>query len=328
MGRRLGYAALIVVAAAMMGLGSPGWAAEGAAAAPPEWAYPLSRNGPPKRALDDTERHVPDSAVVLPAKAMADRYNAVDWHPDRHPPMPESVAHGRKPDVFACAFCHYPNGQGRPENASLAGLSANYIIEQISAMRDGRRRSSQPAMLSQPLMAKVAAHASDAEVATAAAYFSGLRHGPWIRVVETDTVPKTEVAGVSMLGVVADGGTEPIGQRIIEVPENLGRTELRDDASGFVAYVPTGSIRAGDELVHSAKGARTPCIACHGNDLRGTDVAPPLAGRSPSYLFRQLFDIRQGTRSGPAVAPMQAEVAEMSDREMLDVVAYLASLRP
>jgi len=320
---------LVVVVAMLVVLGVPVRAAEGDGGEPPEWAFPLNRNGPPRRAADDGAlRHVPDSTVALPAKAMADRYTAVDWHPDRHPPMPDSVARGRKPDVFACAFCHYPNGQGRPENASLAGLSAAYIIEQIQAMRDGRRRSSQPAMLSQPLMAQVAAHASDEEVAAAAAYFAGLRYQPWIRVVETDTVPKTEVAGVSMLGVVADGGTEPIGPRIIEVPENLGLTELRDDASGFLAYVPPGSIRAGDELVHAANGARAPCVACHGTDLKGSDVAPALAGRSPSYLFRQLHDIRQGTRTGPAVAPMQAEVAGMSDGEMLSIVAYLASLRP
>jgi len=321
---------LLVLALASVVLDAPCAAENGATAGePPGWAFPLNRNGPPKRAADDgTMRHVPDSMVALPAKAMADRYTAVDWHPERHPSMPDSVAYGRKPEVFACAFCHYPNGQGRPENASLAGLSSAYIVEQVHAMRDGRRRSSQPAMLSQPLMAQVAVHARDEEVAAAAAYFAALRYQPWIRVVETDTVPKTEVAGVSMLGVVADGGTEPIGPRIIEVPENLGLTELRDDASGFVAYVPPGSIRSGNELVHSAKGARAPCATCHGAEFKGTDVAPALAGRSPSYLFRQLYDIRQGVRSGAAVAPMKAEVAQMSDAEMLEVVAYLASLQP
>jgi Tfp pilus assembly pilus retraction ATPase PilT len=35
---------------------------------------------------------------------------------------------------------------------------------------------------------------------------------------------------------------ETLGQRIIEMPEDLQRTELRDDASGFVAYVPVDSV--------------------------------------------------------------------------------------
>jgi hypothetical protein len=35
---------------------------------------------------------------------------------------------------------------------------------------------------------------------------------------------------------------KPMGQRIIETPENLERTELRDDRSGFIAYVPAGSV--------------------------------------------------------------------------------------
>lgn len=325
---------LVVVAAAAVALGAAARAdgeaaAPAASVAPPEWAFPLNRNGPPKPPADDgTLRQVPGSPVALPAAAIRDRYVAVDWHPERHPAMPDPVARGRKPDLFACAFCHYPNGQGRPENAALAGLNAAYIIAQTEAFRDGRRRASQPAMLSPPLMEQVAAHAAPEEVARAAAYYAGLRYAPWIRVVETDAVPKTEVAGVSMFAVAADGGTEPIGRRIVEVPEDRARTELRDDASGFVAYVPTGSIAEGERLVHAGGGARMPCTACHGQELKGTAVAPPLAGRSPSYLFRQLFDIRQGSRTGPSVAMMQPEVAGMTDGDMLAVVAYLASLRP
>jgi cytochrome c553 len=322
------------LAAAMCLMSVHAFAAEGAPAdsairQPPEWAYPLNRDGPPRKPVDDgIPRHVPDSTVSFSLGAIFDRFGAVDWRPDRHPPMPEVVAHGRKPEVNACGFCHYPNGQGRPENASLAGLSAAYIVQQTEAFRSGERRSAQPAMLSPPLMAAVVAHASAEEVASAAAYFSALHYQPWIRVVETDTVPRTAVSGVSMLAAVPGGETEAIGERIIEVPEDLALTELRDDASGFVAYVPPGSIARGGELVHAAKGARMPCVACHGPDLKGTDAAPMLAGRSPSYLFRQLFDMRQGTRAGPSVVLMQPEVAGMSDGEMLAVVAYLASLRP
>ena len=295
---------------------------------PPEWAYPLNRSGPPKPLPDDGLLHVPGSSVALPIRALTDRFGAVDWHPDQHPPMPEVVEHGRKPDVYACAFCHYPNGQGRPENDALAGLPASYIVQQMEAFKKGLRRSAQPAMIAPGLMLSPALHASPEETVSAASYFSALPYKPWIRVVEGDMVPRTEVAGVSLLSPIVDGGTEPIGDRIIEVPENPPLTRLRDDAQCFVAYVPLGSVTRGDELVHSVKGDRLPCDTCHGQDFKGTELAPPLAGRSPGYLFRQLFDIRQGSRSGPALLPMQLEVADMTDREMLSIVAYLASLRP
>ena len=295
---------------------------------PPAWAYPLNPAAPPKSTTDDgAVRHVPGGAVGLTRTQILDRFAAVDWHPEGHPPMPEPVAHGRKPDLFACGYCHYPNGQGRPENASLAGLPTAYIVEQATAMRDGSRKSSQPAMVAPALMLKMAAHADAGEIDAAAAYFAGLKYKPWIRVVETNTVPRPEIHGVSAYAAASDGSREPIGERIVEVPEDSARTDLRDDASGFVAYVPPGAIERGRALASTAMGERQPCGTCHGADLRG-GIAPPLAGRSPSYLFRQLFDIQAGARSSLAVELMKTEVAALTQAEMRDLVAYVASLTP
>jgi cytochrome c553 len=126
-----------------------------------------------------------------------------------------------------------------------------------------------------------------------------------------------------------DGGVEPIGQRIIEMPENLERTELRDARSGFIAYVPTGSIAKGRELVSSGGAGRTqPCGVCHGNDLRGLGPVPPLAGRSPSYLVRQLYDLQTGVRKGRWSPLMQAVVAKLSVADFVALAAYAASLEP
>jgi cytochrome c553 len=295
---------------------------------PPAWAYPLNPTAPKPPPPDDgTILHAPDSAVGLTRAQTTDRFAAVDWRPDSHPPMPEAVAHGRKPDVFACGFCHFPNGRGRPESASLAGLSADYIVAQTMAMRDGSRKSSQPKMIASALMTTVAAHADPADVAAAAAYFAALPHKSWIRVVETDTVPRPEIHGVSAYAATADGSREPIGERIVELPENTARTDLRDDASGFVAYVPPGSIERGHALAAQAEGTFQPCGACHGADLRGA-LGPPLAGRSPSYLFRQMFDIQSGARSGVAVDPMKIEVSALTPAQMRDLSAYAASLAP
>ena len=170
--------------------------------------------------------------------------------------------------------------------------------------------------------------ASDEELQAAASYFSGIKLQPWIRVVETAQVPKTRVAGW-MLIPSQPGGMEPIGRRIIEMPESLERTELRDDTSGFVAYVPSGSINKGKALVTGGANGRTvACGTCHGADLKGLGDVPSIAGRSPSYIVRQLFDIRGGARHGAKTQPMTPVVEKLTLDEMISIAAYTASLKP
>jgi cytochrome c553 len=241
--------------------------------------------------------------------------------------MPDVVAHGRKPAVFACGYCHLPNGQGRPENASLAGQPAAYILEQVMEMKEGRRKTSQPTMGSIKAMYAIAGAVTPDEAKIAAGYFSKLRYKKWIRVVETDKVPKFDISSHNMLVKSKAGGTETLGMRIAEMPENLDRVELRDPSLGFVAYVPKGSIAKGKKLVASGNGA-FPCASCHGADLKGSGDVPGLAGRSPSEIVRQLYDIQHGTRTGAAVDPMKPEVASMTDENRVDIAAYLASLKP
>ena len=298
------------------------------AVVPPGWAYPVN---PPddKPAPDDGSlKHVPGSSKAMTQTQALDSFNIPDWHPDEHPAMPDVVEHGRKPAVRGCGYCHLPNGLGRPENASLASLPASYIEQQIADFRRGARTSSEPRMTPPAGMIVIAAAASDAEVKAAAGYFSNLKLKPWIRVVETSTVPKTRVSG-SMLVQVEGGGTEPIGQRIIETPENLERTELRDSASGFIAYVPVGSIKKGEALVTTGGGGKTTqCGICHGPELKGMGPVPPLAGRSPSYIFRQLYDIQHGTRRGEWSVLMRGPVAHLGEEDMISIAAYLASRNP
>ncbi len=298
------------------------------AADPPAWAYPI--NPPDDRPAPDdgTPKHVPGSSKALTQKQILDAFNIPDWHPDGHPPMPDVVEHGRKPALRGCGYCHLPNAQGRPENASLAGLPVSYIEQQVADIKSGARTSSEPRMVPPAMMETVAENATPDEVKTAAEYFSALRLQPWIKVVETQTVPKTKVKG-SMLAVIDGGGREPIGHRIIETPVNLEQTELRDDASGFIAYVPVGSIKKGQALVMTGGAGETiRCGICHGPDLRGLGPVPRLAGRSPSYIFRQLFDIQHGSRHGEWSALMKSPVAHLSEEDMLDIAAYVASLNP
>jgi len=298
---------------------------------PPYWAFAIKpadlASDAPQKPPDPTPRHVPKSEAAFTLAQTTDLFTPPDWHPEDHPGMPEIVSRGRSPEVFACGYCHLPNGQGRPENSSLAGLPAAYIVEQLADFKNGLRKSSDPRHGPTAAMIKYETKANEKEIQAAAEYFSALKPRPWIRVVEADTVPKTQVGGWML--VVSEGGeTEPIGERIIETPENLERTELRDDHSRFVAYVPVGSIKKGEVLVTGGSSKALRCATCHGSGLRGKDKVPALAGRSPSYIVRQLYDIQSGARTGVAVHPMKPVVTKLTIDDMAAIAAYTASLNP
>jgi cytochrome c553 len=292
---------------------------------PPYWAYPVTAKKFP--APDPNQvGHLPGSKATFTRAGVNDRFNAPDWYPTTHPKMPDIVAHGRKPGVFACGYCHLPNGQGRPENASLAGQPADYIVQQVADIRSGLRKSSSDKMGSVNAMLAVAKASNNTEVKIAADYFAKLSYQKWIRVIEADMVPKTAVGDRNMMNVVP-GAKEPIGKRILELPVNLERTEWRDSKSGFIAYVSKGAIARGKTLVESGAGA-FPCAACHGPDYKGNGSVPALAGRSPSQITRQLYDFKSGTRNGAGAAMMKPEVANLTDDMRIDIAAYLASLNP
>ena len=293
----------------------------------PAWAYPWVPDFKVTPA-DDVPQHVPDSAASFTIKQERDLFFVPDWHPEDHPAMPDVVAHGRTPDVRACGSCHRAAGTGGPENASLAGLPAAYIVQQIEDYKSGARKFAGPQRGPSVLMTAIAKASNEEEIKSAAAYFSALKPATNIKVVETDTVPVTQIARVFYM-LVKDGGTEPIGERIIETPVDAAQFEHRDTRSQFIAYVPKGSIAKGEVLATTGgAGITTPCITCHGPDLRGVAPIPGIAGRSPSYLVRQLYDFQQHARAGSAGAPMGPVVEKLSPDDMISLAAYVTSLTP
>lgn len=294
----------------------------------PPWAYPVLAPSYQVAPDDGSQRHVPGSKAAFTLTQLRDIFTAHDWFPEDHPAMPDVVAHGRKPEVNACGMCHMPNGQGRPENAGLAGLPAAYIVQQMADFKAGLRKTSEPAARPATLMARAGQLANEEEAKAAANYFSQLKFSKWIRVVETKTVPKTQVVAGFMLAGIEGAGSEPIGHRLIEIPEDLARTELRDPHSGFVAYVPVGSIKRGAALVARSNNTTTQCSICHGPDLKGLGLVPPLAGRSPSYLIRQLYDIQKGSRAGVGTQLMKDVVAKLTLDDMIAIAAYVSSRDP
>jgi cytochrome c553 len=332
---------LLLLAAPFAGLVPAPAAAE---EVPPPWAYGFKE--PP----------APGAAQVAPGKAgpsstdprkyglagttreftraeIANIFGPADYFPDEHPVPPDIVAHGKAPIVWSCARCHYFHGKGRPENAGIAGLPVEYFVEQMLAFRHGERLSSDPRKPNTPMMAEFAKAMTDEEIRAAAEYYGAIKWTPWIRVVEAERVPQTTLSA-GMYLQTPDGADEPLGARIIEVPEDPNLAEIqRSPHSGFIAYVPPGSVKRGETLVGTGGGKTIMCVACHGADLNGQTLAnvgamPGLAGRSPSYIVRQLLDIKNGKRTGRRVALMQPVVANLTATDMRDIAAYLASRTP
>jgi cytochrome c553 len=242
--------------------------------------------------------------------------------------MPEVVAHGRRPDVFACGFCHRAEGTGAPENSALAGLPAAYIVRQTREFKSGARKSSVPVREPVRFMVRSSHGISGDDVKAAAEYFAALRPRANIRVMETDSAPVTDVVAWR-LAVRQDAGKEPLGARIVEVPESEERHVSRDPRVTYIAYVPKGSVAKGRMLAESGgKGRTLACATCHGTGLKGMGDIPGISGRSPSYVMRQLYDFKSGARSGKMALMMKPVTEKLTVNDMTALAAYLATLEP
>ena len=305
------------------------------AADPPSWAYgfegppqPGATPTPPAPAnTDQTMYSLPGVTARFSRAQIANRFGPADWFPGDHSQMPDVVAHGKQPNVWACGLCHYPNGKGRAENAGVSGLSTEYFIQTMNDFKHGNRRSADPRKNNTNLMIQFANNMTDDEIKAAAEYFGAMKWTPWIKVVEAKMAPKAKPS--NGLFLVEGQEMEPLGNRILETPVNAEATEvLRDPHSGFTAYVPIGAVKKGELLVTKGGGKTIACGTCHGAELKGLGPVPSLAGRSPSYLIRQMFDMQQGLRKGTWTELMKPVVANLTTDDMMNIAAYTASLMP
>ena len=265
---------------------------------------------------------VPGSSREYDAAKIAGNANPPDWFPDEHPPAPKSVGGGTG-ITFACGSCHLLSGQGHSESADIAGMPAEYLIRQMAYYKSGARKDD-------VRMGPIAKATSDADVREAAEYFASLTPRPFVKVIEIATPPKTFIATAGRHRQLhPEGGTEPIGRRILQIPEEPMRTELRDPHAGFIAYVPPGSVKRGEVLVKTGGAGKTiACSVCHGDTLVGLGEVPRLAGQQPLYIARQLFDMQYGSSAGKAAALMKRVVERLSEDDIIAISAYLGSLPP
>jgi len=317
---------LVLVAGFIALLSSVGASQQPPAAAPtplpspvprePSWAFQVQAGSLP--AEDPTPKSVPGSTKQYTPAQIDDLRNPPDWFPDAHPPAATRVVKGEG-NLMACGACHLMNGEGHPESATVSGFTVDYFVQQMHDFRSGARKDFTNRM---DLIARAM---TDQEIRDVAQYFAALKPMKFTTVREAATVPKTFVGQGRMRFVDPKGGTEPIGKRIITVPEDAERARRRDPNSGFIAYVPPGSLARGAALAKG--GAKTTnCTICHGDGLRGLGNVPRIAGLHPIYVARQLIHFKEGTRNGVDAALMKKTTAGLTDDDIIDLSAYVGSL--
>jgi para-nitrobenzyl esterase len=292
----------------------------------PLWAFPGRGGESSSRSADARDIHLAGSRRSFTAAQLVDRTTAVDWFPAVHPPMPPAVRGGRGP-LSACGFCHLPEGVGRPENAVLAGMLFSYLSQQLRDMRSGARKLVNAHFVPGALMLQVIRQTSPTDAEAAARYFSELRYTKRVKVIEAARIPYPVAHGF----VYFFNRHRPkvlLGERIIEGPDDPQRFEMRDPRTTYTAYVPVGSIAHGAALAKGNGALPPPCTLCHGPELRGTAIGPPIAGHFPTYIFRQLYAFQSGTREGISAKLMEPIVAGLSRRDMIELAAYVGSLSP
>jgi cytochrome c553 len=248
------------------------------------------------------------------------KFNAPDWFPNQHDKMPMIVKSGKAPKVWACASCHLASGSGHPESARLAGLDSLYLQSQMKAFTDGSRLDYSGHMN------RMSKALSTAEIKEVSDWFSTLTPQKVTKVVETDQVLKTYVDETRMRRVAKPYVMEAMGNRIIEIPDNLAEVKKRHPDSTFISYVPIGSIDRGRNLVTTGGGKTIACAGCHGTDLKGSSIGPAIRGSFASYTVRQLYGFKANSRKGEQAAMMQTVVNGLTDKDIIDISAYLTSL--
>lgn len=293
------------------------------------WAYPVPDPAASGAAADKTKKQLPGSSRSYTQAEIDDQFNPPDWFPDEHGPLPNVVQKGIQ--AQACGSCHLISGMGHPESATLAGLPVAYMLRQMEDFKAGLRKDPKihEASLRAARMNIIAAGLPEQDMRKAIEWFASLKPVVWYKVEEAQTVPKSWVNNGRMRLPLPSGGTEPLGNRIITMPQDPARVEERDPHSGFIAYVPPGSIKKGETLVNTGGAGKTvACAICHGEGLKGLGDVPRLAGIHPIYLVRQLFDFQVGANTSTAAAQMKKVVEKLSGDDMIAIAAYAASLNP
>lgn len=278
----------------------------------------------PAAAYDSvTRHHIKGSSVTMTMAEAMNYWTAPRLVSRFAPGHAGGGARWASSEPRACGYCHLPDGRGRPENATLAGLPAEYIIAQVKALASNTRLSANPGSATNS-MHKVAAATRDDELEEAAP----LQRHP-LRQPQSRGGGHARAAHPHRHGALRARrrGSRADWGRLIEIPEDTQRHELHDPTVRYITYVPPGSLARGRRLVtRGPDGPTTACASCHGPTLEGVGLVPGIRGRNPSYILRQLLNFRGGARRDAGAAPMLPVAASLGVDDMVGIAAYVGSL--
>ena len=254
-------------------------------------------------------RHLDETAASYSLVDIRDGHNVIDWFPGDHPaPMPDIIAHGPKrlgDTARGCGSCHLPNGKGRPENAQPGGLP--YTLHHSPARRfpsrfSAKRRLAQAEHVHDGESRDVDERRGDSRrrrllLRREMEYALGARRRDRPRAKNTHCREPLHRGGerADRTNRWTDHRS-PCGRRagraLSQSSFGMGRLRSgREHREGKTLVTTGGTMMVGRETI---PGKTTACAGCHGPDLMGTADVPPIAGRSPSYLARQLYDFSRG----------------------------------
>ncbi len=243
---------------------------------------------------------------------------------------PHDAGHRRqrqRPDVRACALCHYPNGKGRPENAGVSGLPVAYFAQQMVDFRNGDRKSAEPRKANTGIMIAIAKAMTDEEINASAEYFGSMKWTPWINVVERRTCRRrASPAACSSL-------PEKRAEQSRSDNASSRRRRTRNAPKRCAIRVPDSSRTC--RSAASRRARRSPPPAAGAND--GVRRLPRRRAEGPRARSRdrrtlaelhRAADVRHADGRPPGVWTdlMKPVVAKLTDEDILNLAAYSASL--
>ncbi|GAB6033988.1 c-type cytochrome [Galenea microaerophila] len=96
-------------------------------------------------------------------------------------------------------------------------------------------------------------------------------------------------------------------------------------AMSATALISFGSAaNAGDAAAGQATYSST-CVGCHGANGEG-GVGPKLAGQPAADIAQKLHDYKAGKQVGPMTSMMAPMAAGLSDADIENIAAYVATL--
>jgi cytochrome c553 len=200
------------------------------------------------------------------------------------------------------------------QNGSVSGLPRDYILQQLGDFRSGKRHTADPNKANGYEMQAIARNLTDAEAQAAADYFSSVKYTKWVRVVESESIPKF-TATVNGLFLKDEGNeTIPLGNRIVEMPEDTYQTKYPPQSSlGFCRLCASRQPEERRGARHVGEMRDVPWCRPARDDDQERHRAADSPGRSPSYIGRAIYDFQQGARSGANAALMKPSVQRLTE---------------